>query len=179
MRQVIHKVFLAWEFEKEEKWLNEMSAKGLALVGVGCCKYTFEECLPGEYTIRLELLKNRPKHLESQQYLRFMEETGVQYLGSILRWVHFRKKRTEGEFDLFSDNESKCKHLNLILSLLTIVFVLNLWIGCWNLFLYFRLDSMMNLCGLINIALGIFCAWGSFQIWRNKKKLQKEMELFE
>ena len=44
MRQVIHKWFWAWEFEKEEQWLNEMSAKGLALVGIGYCRYEFEPC---------------------------------------------------------------------------------------------------------------------------------------
>ncbi|MBQ2899558.1 MAG: DUF2812 domain-containing protein, partial [Oscillospiraceae bacterium] len=32
MKKVIKKMFWAWDFEKEEKWLNEMSAKGLALV---------------------------------------------------------------------------------------------------------------------------------------------------
>ena len=32
MRKVIRKWFWAWNFEKEEEWLNEMSAKGLALV---------------------------------------------------------------------------------------------------------------------------------------------------
>ena len=35
MRQVIHKVFWAWESEKEQAWLNDMAAKGLALVAVG------------------------------------------------------------------------------------------------------------------------------------------------
>ena len=32
MRQVIRKWFWAWEFDKEEAWLNDMAAKGKALV---------------------------------------------------------------------------------------------------------------------------------------------------
>lgn len=60
MRTVIHKWFWAWDFDKEEKWLNEMAAKGLALNSVGFCKYGFDECLPGEYNVRLELLDNMP-----------------------------------------------------------------------------------------------------------------------
>ena len=32
MRKYVKKIFWAWEVEKEEHWLNEMSAKGLALV---------------------------------------------------------------------------------------------------------------------------------------------------
>ena len=41
MRQTIHKLFWAWEFDKEEKWLNEMAARGLCLVSIGFCKYEF------------------------------------------------------------------------------------------------------------------------------------------
>ena len=32
MRQVIRKWFWAWEFDKEEAWLNDMAAQGKALV---------------------------------------------------------------------------------------------------------------------------------------------------
>lgn len=42
MRQTIRKLFWVWDFDKEEKWLNEMAAKGLSLVAVGFCKYEFE-----------------------------------------------------------------------------------------------------------------------------------------
>ncbi len=41
MRKVIKKVFMAWEYEKEEKWLNEMAAKGLALVDYSVFRYSF------------------------------------------------------------------------------------------------------------------------------------------
>ncbi len=37
MRRIIHKMFLVWDFDKEEKWLNEMAAKGLVLTSVGFC----------------------------------------------------------------------------------------------------------------------------------------------
>lgn len=30
-RKIIHKVYLAWDFKKEELWLNEMAAEGWAL----------------------------------------------------------------------------------------------------------------------------------------------------
>ena len=57
-RKMVRKWFWAWEFDKEEQWLNDMAAQGLALVDVGFCRYEFEECPPGEYQIRLELLEN-------------------------------------------------------------------------------------------------------------------------
>lgn len=54
MRTVIHKVFFAWDFDKEERWLNEMAAKGFVLVAVGLCRYEFEDCIPGGYKIRID-----------------------------------------------------------------------------------------------------------------------------
>ena len=37
MRRIIKKLFFVWDFDKEEKWLNEMAAKGLCLVSTGFC----------------------------------------------------------------------------------------------------------------------------------------------
>ena len=52
MRTIIRKWFWAWDFDKEEAWLNEMASEGLALVSVGWCRYEFEPCEPGEYIVR-------------------------------------------------------------------------------------------------------------------------------
>ena len=39
-RKTIHKVYLAWDFKKEELWLNEMAAEGWALEHAAFCSYT-------------------------------------------------------------------------------------------------------------------------------------------
>ena len=57
-RKTIHKVYLAWDFKKEELWLNEMAAEGWALEHAAFCSYTFVHCEPGEYIIRI-LCHNR------------------------------------------------------------------------------------------------------------------------
>ena len=41
MRKTVYKWFWAWEFEKEERWLEEMVQSGWVLDGVGFCKYKF------------------------------------------------------------------------------------------------------------------------------------------
>ena len=43
-RKTIHKVYLAWDFKKEELWLNEMAAEGWALEHAAFCSYTFVRC---------------------------------------------------------------------------------------------------------------------------------------
>ena len=71
MRRVIKKLFWIWDFDKEEQWLNAMSAKGLCLISVGFGKYEFEDCVPGEYKICLQLLEKSPKHPEMQKSFYF------------------------------------------------------------------------------------------------------------
>lgn len=40
--KTLHRNFWVWEFEKEERWLNEMAQEGWALQNAGFCTYTFE-----------------------------------------------------------------------------------------------------------------------------------------
>ena len=74
-RKTIRKWFWVWDFEKEERWLNEMALQGWALDGVGWCTYHFRRCEPGEYTVRLEM------RTYDESYVAFMEETGAEFVG--------------------------------------------------------------------------------------------------
>ena len=77
-----------YDYEKEEKWLNEMAVKGMALYSFFLGKYTFEETEPGKYIYQIDLLENLPKSPESTAYLRFLEEAGVVCVSSTYRWVY-------------------------------------------------------------------------------------------
>lgn len=179
MRETIKKLFFLWDFDKEEKWLNEMAAKGFALIGVGFCKYEFEDCLPGEYRIGLQLLEKSPRNPEMQKYIEFLEETGAEHVGSFTRWVYFRKKATEGNFQLFSDNASRVKYLTSILNFIILIVGLNLYIGLYNLFLVFFLNSTFNYIGLLNLAIGILGIPGTVKLLKKRNCIKKESQLFE
>lgn len=179
MRQTVHKMFWVWEFEKEEKWLNEMAAKGLCLVSIGFCRYDFEECTPGEYNIRLELLDNMPTAAESRKYISFVEDTGAEYLGSVMRWAYFRKKTSDGAFDLFSDNASRISHLNRIMLFLAVIGISNFLIGCSNLCIFFLHLSSANIYGVVNIILSLIILYGWFRLKSKRDRLKKEQQVFE
>ena len=179
MRHTVRKLFWVWNFDKEEKWLNEMAAKGLALVGVGFAKYEFEDSLPGEYSVRFELLNHPKNHPESEKYIRFIEETGGEQVGNYLRWVYFRKKTADGPFDLFSDNTSRIAHLKRIIALMLPIGIFNLCIGLQNIGLFFWHHFDGNLVGIVNLALGALCCLGALPIRKKIKKLKKEQQIFE
>lgn len=130
MKHVVYKYFSIGAYENEEKWLNEMSAKGMQLVDVSFgIRYVFEEGMNGEYIYRLELLENSPSNAESIEYLRFLEETGVEHIASYLRWVYLRKKATDGDFEIYSDNDSKIKHYKRICTFANVISILELVIA--------------------------------------------------
>jgi hypothetical protein len=142
-RKTIYKLIFVWNFEKEEQWLNEMAMEGWALVNVGFCRYTFEKSEPGEYTVGLEM------HSAGDSYIDFMKETGAEYIGRVFHWIYFRKKVEDGQFDIFSDIDSKIKHLDKIGKLLASVGFLNLFIGVINSFNPTHVGVINLLCATV------------------------------
>ena len=179
MRKTVHKWFWGWEFEKEEKWLNEMAAKGLSLVSVKFAAYKFEETLPGEYNICLQLLDNQAHRVENENYISFFEETGAEHVGTFGRWVYFRKKAAEGRFEIFSDNASRVKHLTNIIALLGWVTALNLAVGCYNLYLYLIWREAISLLFIVSFLVVILGVIGIVKLLLKRKKLKNEQQLFE
>ena len=179
MRKTIYKVFWAWNFDKEERWLNEMAAKGLSLISAGFCRYEFEETLPGEYAVRMQLLEHGWRHAEAERYIAFLEETGVQQVGSCLRWVYFRRKKAQGDFELFSDNASRVRQLVHILQMIALVGGMNLLAGACNVGLYAVHRMSGNLVGFLNLLLGLLCMLGALRLRKKVKQLRQEQQLFE
>lgn len=179
MRKVVHKLFWAWEFDKEEKWLNEMAAKGLALVSVGFCRYEFEDSVPGEYQICLEFTENKCGRIENEKYVEFLEETGAEHVGTYNRWVYFRKRTPEDNFELFSDNTSRVRHLTKIIWFIGVLCACNFCVGCYNLFLFFSWNNPVNSIGMVNILISIFVVIGMMRLLRKRKKLKMEQRIFE
>ena len=157
-----------------------MAAKGLALVAVGFCRYEFEDCTPGEYQYRIEFLKYVPTHPESQQYIKFIEDTGAEQIGSYMRWVYFRKKTADGPFDLFSDLTSRIHHLNRIISLLFTLGIVNFCTAANNLIIAFTFPSLINgIVGAIGLAVEILLMIGLVKLRAKRNRLKKEQNIFE
>jgi hypothetical protein len=148
MKHIVWRAF--WDFEKEEKYLNKMSSEGLAMTDYSWCRYVFEEKPRGEWIYRIELLENYPTHPESQNYIRFMEETGAEFVASYLRWVYFRRKASEGEFSIYSDSASRIQHYKRVRMWFLLVAWINLFAGIMNM-----VSAFAGRFSDINFALGL------------------------
>jgi hypothetical protein len=76
------RTFLAWQEEKEEKWLSEMSKKGWHLARVGFFNYTFKEGAPRDYAYRFDFKILGKDDLED--YKSTFEDAGWEYIGNFL-----------------------------------------------------------------------------------------------
>lgn len=159
----IRKWFWVWDFEKEEDWLNEMALQGWALDGIGFATFHFISCEPGSYTIRLEM------HGHDTNYLGFLQETGVEYIGRLFAWVYLRKRTEAGTFDIFSDIDSKIRHLDRICKMLLVIGMANLGIGMIH----------PSSAGRINLLCGALLMYALGRIHGKKEALKRERALRE
>ena len=186
MKKTIWKCF--FNYEKEEVWLNEMSAKGLALIDFFLCRYSFADSVPGEFTYRIELLKHLPSHPESKRYIDFMIESGAEHVSSWHRWVYFRKKSEHGAFNIFSDIDSRISHYKRIRTLFLSVGIMEMLIGCGQLPIIFDgyLSGKPLAWYLTNLIALVLC-WGLgvaiLFIWNSVRKktrtLKQEKNVWE
>ena len=166
-RKTVRKWIWVWDFDKEEVWLNEMAMNGWLLESVGWCTYHFVRCEPGEYNIRLEM---RPY---DEDYISFMEETGAEYIGRMMMWIYFRKKTADGPFDLFSDIDSRIRHLDRICRMLAILGGMNLVVGIVNSF------NAVGSIGWINLVVATVLMYALGRIHGKKEALERERQLHE
>ena len=164
----IRKWFWVWEFEKEEEWLNAMAQSGWVLEKTAFATFYFRRCEPEAYTIRLEF------HDYDEAYIQFMAETNAEYIGRMgCQWLYFRKKAEYGAFDIFSDLDSRIKHLNKIAKVLSVICIANLIIGLVNSL------SITTSVGWINLLAASLLTYALGRIHGKKETLEKDRLLQE
>lgn len=131
MKKIIRKA--CWNPDKEQKWLNEMAAKGLSLTDYSWTRYVFEETEPGKYLYQIELLAKSPRNPESEVYLRFLEDAGVEVAATYMNWVFLRKKAADGPFTIYSDCESRIRYLKRLRNFWIALVTIELGAGLSNL----------------------------------------------
>lgn len=159
-RKRVRKLFWAWEFEKEEQWLNEMAQSGWLLDGVGFCRYDFVPCESGAYTVRLEMRDNDPA------YLDLMAESGAEYVGRMVQWIYFRKSVEKGSFDIFSDLDSRIAHLQRVARALACIGGANLLIGL-------AVSSWVNLLCAALLAYGLGRFHGKLEAMQRERAIRE------
>jgi hypothetical protein len=115
------KWFWAWQDDKEEAWLAEMSRRGLHLDSVSPFGlYHFRTGEPGEYIYRLDFQSLKAKDRDS--YLQLFEDAGWEHIGDMGGWVYFRHQVDGTKFlEIYSDRESKIGKYQRVITILVVL----------------------------------------------------------
>jgi len=113
------KWFWAWEDEKEEAWLRQMSQSGWRLSSIGFPGiYWFDRAEPADTIYRMDFnidSKNYPA------YLRLFEDAGWEHVLAYGSWQYFRIAAKPGENpEIFTDNTSKITKYQRVMALLVV-----------------------------------------------------------
>jgi hypothetical protein len=112
------KWFWAWQDDRQEAWLEEMSQKGLHLRNIKAFgRYVFEVDATRKFTYRMDFNQDLGKN---NDYFDLMEEAGWECVVEVLGWQYWRKESSEGKkVEIFTDNDSKIrKYQRIIASLI-------------------------------------------------------------
>lgn len=139
----IFKMFI--NYNKEEKWLNEMSKKGYEPTNASF-GYTFTNINPEDITYKIDYRTFKTKE-DFINYCTIFEDSGWKHiLGSkYSRKQYFKKVSEDSNDDIFSDRISKANRYkrasNLWLSFASVYFLI---------LIVFALKGMINLNAFIN-----------------------------
>jgi hypothetical protein len=170
-------------FEKEEQWINEMSKQGLQLKKYKFGRYYFEKGSPNEYIYRIEMLDENPKSEKSQEYIRFMEENGVEFVDAYNTWVYFRKKTEDGPFEIYTDYPSRIQHYEKIARVFGIIAFINMAIFFMNFSMGLSgvsgMSKLIAYISIINALAAILLFIPFVKLTRQIQKLKKEKNVFD
>lgn len=126
------KVFWAWQDDKEEAWLGQMSQAGWHLASLGFPGfYNFTAGEPSNYVYRLDFFTETKDYAH---YLQLFKDAGWEHLGRMGSWQYFRVLAKEGESpEIYTDPDSKVQKYRRLLAFLII------FLPIWNVIFLRRL----------------------------------------
>ena len=148
--KTVLKIFLPWQDEDEEKWLEEMCANGWQLESVVPFFYSFRRGSPEQITIRLDYKSTWDK--DYQEYLSTFRDAGWNLQNTLGNWHYFSiSPENEVVPEIYNSNRTKAQKYRRVLIGLTplMLLIVNPLVHA------FDYDSQSTVSGF-DIALRIF-----------------------
>lgn len=171
-----YKVYAAWNYEKEENFINENSNSGWQLVKGGCFHSVYEKDNSKKYIYKIDYNPETiKKSIDKKRYIEMFEDLGWEYINSTYNgWSYFRKEydenRDESEYEIYTDHTSYKEMLGKWCKLGKCIFVLEFILALTYTFIAIRHKDIF-----IGIEAALF--WVIF-LWikRGLEVMNKKME---
>lgn len=163
------------DYEKEEKWVNEMAKEGWHLTDFNIGYYKFEKGAPGQYIYRNEMVNSLGAKGQVKDYLEFLQQSGVELVKTRGMWAYFRKATADGPFELYSDTSSKLAYMKRIFLWFFFFFLLNFYFTISNI----GEESVFRvILGSLNLLAAILLFIPIVKVGKKIGQLKKNLDLF-
>lgn len=159
---------LYWDKDKEQQWINEMAQEGWALTKYFLGVYTFEKCEPGEYIYQIDLMGSTSK--EQNEFKSFLEDIGVEIVAEWYRWIFLRKRAEDGEFEMYTDDESKIQQYKKIHNFFKAFFVAEL--VCFLMEINASVQTESVVFSVATFLIGFFAIVIGIAMWKTGQKIK-------
>lgn len=176
MNYTIHKLFI--DYEKEEKWLNEMSNKGYSLVNYNWFNYTFIKCKPSQYKYRILILEKNHKHNDNNDYLDSIN-CHNEIITTYKKKVYLRKISNNDDFEIDTDIRIKINYYEKIFTLFYLLAICQFAIGLGNILVANNAGNAIFsiIIGAIILLLGIFFSITMvIPLYKRIRKYRKQLQ---
>lgn len=175
MEKRIYRFFV--DYEKEERWVNEMADRGWNLKKAIVGFFVFEKGTPQQYIYRNEFVNRK-----SKDYFEFLEMMNIECVYKFGGWAYYRKPKTEGPFELFSDTTSKISYIKSMNRIFIVLLLVNIVAGLYNLSLGTwgpSLKVVSTSVGCLNFIVSIMACISILKNANRKKRLKENLHIFE
>lgn len=175
-----HKLYAAWEYEKEEEDLNEASKAGWQLIKGGCFSSTFRKDDAIRYMYQLDYMPNMK---DRSRYIEVFKEQGWEYINSTFNgWHYFRKRYEEGtnveDYKIYTDKQSLYEMQNRWIRMITVLFFFNLILSIgYGAGSFYSKEPLWIIETVIFILLTLSLGFGLMSIRRSRKGLKNNINL--
>lgn len=158
-RKVSHKVYEAWEYDREIDDLNKASQEGWQLEKGGCFHSVFVRDDSVRYIYQLDFRRNFEE--DKERYLEVFAEQGWEYINSTFNgWHYFRKRYQEGmdedEKNIYTDKQSLYEMQNRFITAIKVLAVLYAVMAVMYLFMGITQQAIPILIEGIVFVVGLY-----------------------
>ena len=179
MKKVMYRFYL--DYEKEEKWINEMAAQGWNLEKFSFGRFTFTKGEPRTFTFRNEFIMRMPSN-EKVEYFELLRDSGIAIVNEFGGWVYMKKSADDGPFELYTDSKSKIAYYKGMLNIFFLLFLVNVGLGISNLNLFdgsTKWGFINPTIGVVSLIVSLLLVFAIIKIIKRKKAIEKQQEFFE
>ncbi|MEA0552394.1 DUF2812 domain-containing protein [Lysinibacillus irui] len=169
MKKRVYRFFI--DYEKEERWVNDMADRGWNLKKTMVGYFVFEKGTPGQYFYRNEFVNRK-----SKDYFEFLNMMNIECVSKFGGWAYYRKLQSEGPFEIFTDATSKINYIKSMNRIFILLLLFNVLAGMYNLSIGSVINSSV---GCLNVIVSIMVLISVSKNEKRKKGLKQDLHIFE